>query len=397
MPDRRSSAAGSAGESGKSPVNVGFWGDAPRGIGFVFAAGALFFVAYSILSLINGGFGPLKTGLGLVALILFAMLVGPRFRGRPADRGRAGWRPVALVVAMTALAATFTLATPDRGEGVALFFFAGLGSAFLRPDRRALAAIAGVAGVNLVVTSVSWGNPEGAIPIAIEIGFISLTVYGVGILRRTNLELVQAQHDLARLAVAEERVRIARDLHDTLGQSLTLIALKAELVERLVEPEPARARAEAADVRRAAREALASVRETVSGYRQPELKSEIEGVRAALAVAGIDARIDLSHRMLPSDVDAVLAWAVREAGTNVLRHSGAKHAAIAVGADGDLAYAEVTDDGPPRQPAPRGSGLAGLAERVASYGGSLEAGPRSEGGYRLRVTVPLAPRPGETS
>ncbi len=375
----------------RDPIPIRLWVNAPRGLGYVFAAGTAFFVAYAVLSLVNSGYGTVRIGIGLLGFALLLVLVRPSLRRPASDQMRRSGLAVALVAGITVVATVFAASDPARGGGFGMFFAAGIGAAFLRPDRRALMAIAAVSIDTLIVVSVNWRDLEAAFPIAVEVGLISLVVYGVGRLRTTNTELYQARHDMARLAVTEERLRIARDLHDTLGQSLTLIALKAELVERLIPSDPARAQAEAADVRQAAREALTSVRETVRGYRQPELNSEIEGVRAALAVAGIDARVAAAPSLpLPPPVDAVLAWAVREAGTNVLRHSGARHAAIAVGSEGDVAFAEISDDGPAQPPAPFGSGLSGLAERVASRGGSLEAGPRPEGGYRLRVTIPLA-------
>ncbi len=365
------------------------WGNAPRWLGFVFMGGSLFFLSYVLISLVSGGYGALRTSLGLLGIGLFLVLVAPRFRNRTVDRGRSGWLPVVLVAAMAVVATIFTVTQAGQSEGFALFYFAAFGAAFLRPDRRAVVAI-GVITLDLLVSaSISLRDVTVAIPPSIEVFFIAFTVYGVGVLRRTNAELHLARHDLARLAVAEERVRIARDLHDTLGHTLTLIALKSELVERLVSTDPDRAQVEAAEVRQAAREALTSVRDTVSGYRQPVLRNELEGVRHAMADAGIDASIDRLGPALPDQVDTVLAWTVREGVTNILRHSGARHAAILVGSDDRSAFAEVTDDGQASAPTRTGSGLAGLAERVVARGGQMEAGPRPEGGFRLKVTVPI--------
>ncbi len=203
--------------------------------------------------------------------------------------------------------------------------------------------------------------------------------------------------DAVRGVTFEERARFARDLHDLLGHSLSVIAVKAELAERLLERDPARAAAHVADVKTVAREALGEVRDAVSGYRRPTLSSELEGARIALEAAGIEARLEAADVDLPADVEAVLAWAVREGTTNIVRHSGARSCRIAVRPGPADVSAEVVDDGDAHASDGNGNGtgngLAGLRERAASVAGSVEAGPVAEGGFRLCVTVPrsLAP------
>jgi two-component system, NarL family, sensor histidine kinase DesK len=223
-------------------------------------------------------------------------------------------------------------------------------------------------------------------------------------------KLNETRAELARTAVAEERLRISRDLHDLLGHSLSLIALKSELAGRMIESDPQRAAREIAELEAVARRSLAEVRQAVTGYRQPSLAAELAAARRMLAAAGIDCRVDAPGSYdLPPEVDALLAWTVREGSTNIVRHSGARHAGITVTVTGASASAELTDDGagPPAgrgtpaagggisEPAaatgaagPAGSGLAGLAERAARLGGTLLAGGR-HGGFRVRVTVPL--------
>ena len=202
-----------------------------------------------------------------------------------------------------------------------------------------------------------------------------------------NAELWAARDELARTAVAEERLRFARDLHDLLGHSLSLIALKSELAGRLAERDPARVREEMADVEATARQALAEVREAVSGYREVTLAQALAEARSALSAAGI--RLDVPRRPdpLPPAVDAVLGWVVREATTNVLRHSGARTVTVAVEAGPD-AVLVVTDDGRGSD-APPGSGLSGLAERVRAVGGRLACGRVQGGGFRVTATVPV--------
>jgi two-component system sensor histidine kinase DesK len=212
------------------------------------------------------------------------------------------------------------------------------------------------------------------------------------------VKLHAAQEELAALAVADERDRISRDLHDLLGHSLSLIAIKSELAGRLLPDDPVRAQVEVADVERVARESLSAVRETVGGYRRPTLDKELDEARVALEAAGIEPTIDHRVGRLRSTEDAVLAWAVREAVTNMVRHSGARHGTIRTARHGGFAELEIVDDGqatndPDGADRHPGSGLRGLSERLEQAGGRLDAGPATEGGYRLVATVPLVGPP----
>ena len=202
-----------------------------------------------------------------------------------------------------------------------------------------------------------------------------------------NAELAEARDELARNAVAEERVRFARDLHDLLGHSLSLVALKSELAGRLVERDPARARAEMADVEAAARQALAEVRDAVSGYRTVSLAQALAEARSALSAAGITLRAPTPGASLPGTVDAVLGWVVREATTNVLRHSAARTMTVDLRSGEGRVVLTVTDDGRGTT-APRGTGLSGLAERVEALGGTLDTGSGPAGGFRISAVVP---------
>src|SRR4051794_3508222 len=220
----------------------------------------------------------------------------------------------------------------------------------------------------------------------------SFALQGTRHLLSVNMELMEARDELARNAVAEERLRFARDLHDLLGHSLSLIALKSELAGRLAEADPARARAEMADVEAAARRALAEVRDAVSGYRQVSCAQALAEARSALSGAGITVRVPARVPTLPGPVDAALGWVVREATTNVLRHSGARTVTVYLADDGAEAVLTVTDDGRgPTDDTEPGSGLAGLSERVGALGGRLTGGAGRDGGYELRAVLPLVP------
>ena len=239
-----------------------------------------------------------------------------------------------------------------------------------------------------VLASLTFFSAEhdlgGAVVQGLSVTIIGFTVFSAIAVRRTNRALVAARHELARLAVADERSRIARDLHDTLGHSLSVIALKSELAGRLVDDDPARAKAEMADVERVARESLSAVRETIGGYRQPTLAAELAGARSALAAAGIDGRVEPAPEGIPAPVDAVLGWAVREGVTNIVRHARAGSAEIRVELSEAAAGVDIRNDGSragaaaddaSATPRRAGTGLAGLRERVAIFGGVVEAGP----------------------
>jgi two-component system sensor histidine kinase DesK len=208
-------------------------------------------------------------------------------------------------------------------------------------------------------------------------------------------QLRVAREEIARLAVAEERLRFARDLHDLLGHSLSLIALKSELAGRLVGKAPDRAAAEMRDVETVARNALQEVRAAVAGYRQPTLASELRSAEEILTAAGISFRMEGVIDSPPPALEGVLSWTVREGVTNVIRHSRARCCTIRLSQDGALLGIEVCDDGrgvapnASAMPAASGSGLAGLAERVAAFGGHFSVGPSPSGGFRLSVQVPI--------
>lgn len=248
------------------------------------------------------------------------------------------------------------------------------------------------AGASLI-SDPSGGSSLGYAASAAGVGLLMLAMRD---LRMRNEELIEARAELARLAVAQERERFARDLHDLLGHSLSVIALKAELAGRMLPSRPSAAADEIAEVEKVARGALGEVREAVSGYRRPTLEDELAGARMALAAAGIDAEIDHPAVTLDPGAEAVLAWAVREGATNVIRHSRATRCRMKISATLTGTLLEVVDNGVGAGAAVRngggGHGLEGLAERADSVHGKVEAGARYEGGYRLAVSVPVAAR-----
>jgi two-component system sensor histidine kinase DesK len=214
----------------------------------------------------------------------------------------------------------------------------------------------------------------------------------------THGELVVAEREIERLAAEQERLRIARDLHDLLGHALTTMTMKAELAARLIEREPARAAAEMVEVAALSRQSLADVRATVAGYREVSLATELATAREVLQAAGIEAELPASTEDVAGDLRELFGWALREGVTNAMRHSHARHLTVRLGPRS----IEIVNDGATTEPGANGSngagwdggevvggsGLAGLSERAAELGGRVQAGPDGPTRYRLQVDVP---------
>ncbi|MDU0326269.1 sensor histidine kinase [Microbacterium sp. KSW2-21] len=192
-----------------------------------------------------------------------------------------------------------------------------------------------------------------------------------------------AQEQIAELAAERERGRVARDVHDILGHSLTVITVKAELAGRLMDAGSPAARDEIAQIEGLSRGALADVRATVHGYRGVSISGELAAARAALESAGVSADLPGSTDQVPADRRELAGWVVREAVTNVVRHSGASACRVRL----DNRSIEVADDGcGPASTASTGSGLTGLRERVETSGARLTIGRSDLGGFKVKVT-----------
>ena len=231
--------------------------------------------------------------------------------------------------------------------------------------------------------------------------FSCLGVIAVRGMRELIRQLHQARREVARLAASEERLRMARDLHDLAGHSLATITLKAELARKLLRVDLDRSEQQILDLEHVSREALADIREAVSGYRRATLAVEASSARTALEAGDIrpdiDAAVTARSGAFDPDAESALAWCLREAVTNVVRHSGAQHCRIRLidaRVDGEPSLTlEVVDDGPitPETVTRAGNGLNGLRERLfaISADAALNAGPVSPAGYRLTATVPI--------
>jgi two-component system sensor histidine kinase DesK len=293
---------------------------------------------------------------------------------------------VSLTTVAVALAALALITIGQDASGVLVYLAVMM--VFLFTLRTGWTMVAVILTVSLAVPSLIHGW-HANLSFTFGILLAATAAWGVGQLIQRNVQLAAAQEEISRLVRAEERSRFGRDLHDILGHSLTVVAVKAELAGRLARTSPERAEAEIADVERIAREALADVRAAAAGYREITLAGELASARTALTAAGIQADLPVRHAEVPSRQQEIFGWAIREGVTNVVRHSGATCCSVRIAG----AEVEITDDGHgPAEPisaTPSGChGLAGLQERAAALGGSVTVGRSSAGGFALRVRVP---------
>ena len=238
-------------------------------------------------------------------------------------------------------------------------------------------------GVVVAQVVLSWIGNFAAGTIFAPFVTVSIAVSLVAITRQiiANRELQDAHATIASLAAAEERARLARDLHDVLGHSLTVVAVKSELAGRLVERDPARAIAEIADIESLARTALVDLRAAVSSYREMNLDSELAAARTALDAAGIRGHLPLDGSAVDEDLRSLFCWVLREGVTNVIRHSKATECWV------DLKPRSLTvrDDGLGVPASRKGNGLTGLTERASEAGARITASNGESGGYVLTV------------
>ncbi|WP_031484375.1 sensor histidine kinase [Streptomyces bicolor] len=278
--------------------------------------------------------------------------------------------------------------------GVAAVFGVGIMALGVRGRRRVYGLVAGsAAGAGLIVLAMT-GSPLAALVVTpillLGCGFLAFTaVFSVWLLRAVY-ELHEARETRARLAVAEERLRFGRDLHDVMGRNLAVIALKSELAVQLARRGRPEAVEQMIEVQRIAQESQREVRDVVRGYREAELGVELAGAQGVLTAAGIDCEVTGEAAGLPAEVQSALAWVVREAATNVLRHGDAGRCAVGVRVSEGRVVLTVENDGAAgASDGGGGSGLAGLRERLAAVDGTLEAGRVGEGVFRLVAEVPL--------
>ena len=347
-----------------------------------FAAIWLFFLLDPLLAAwhhrdsVAGVAGMLLTiAFGAVYMAMWLLLRNQRWRlqVRPAPSVGVAW--------FAALVALGTLMVVTLGQvGTAASVYCAVTAVMLFSTAWAAGITVAIAGLMVVLgeTVPGWDR---SLALGFSVCAAALAVFGISTMMRRNIELIRAHQENAELAVDNERSRFARDLHDILGHSLTVITVKAELAQRLLDTDVDRARAELADLERLSRDALADVRRAVEGYRELTLPGELARARAALAAAEIRADLPNATDDVPTDLRDLFAWTVREGVTNVIRHSRASSCRVVL----TPTSAEVCDDGVgPAEGAGAGSGLHGLRERAASAGATVATRSLSPG-YSLRV------------
>jgi len=325
---------------------------------------------------------------GYVLLAAFAAcwLVTPALL-QPETGGRRFWAWYALLLALTLAELPFA-----RAAGFVLFVFLTLLTVARLGFRSApIVAAMSLAALLVPVAVGSWHvslakSFADVTPVAIPV--VAIAMAAVIQVVRANQALADTRAELARLAAENERIRIARDLHDLLGHSLTTITMKAGLARRLGPADPEGAVAQITEVEDLCRRVLADVRAAVSGYREVTLASELARGRELLRVSGITADFPTAIDVVGPAHQQLFGWAVREGLTNVIRHARARSCEVRVSASA----VEIIDDGQGSAAAP-GNGLSGLRERAAAAGGGVDAGPVQPTGWRLRVWVPPVDAP----
>ncbi|GAB3832179.1 sensor histidine kinase [Kribbella italica] len=290
------------------------------------------------------------------------------------------WKRYGYLVGLLALAA-LTLPAAGQTALTTLVYVTAISVVMLELRQAIAVTLLTLGGAELSMRLVPGWHDDSSYGLAIFLA--ALAVFGMRRAIQRGMELSVARQDFAELAVQEERNRFARDLHDILGHSLTVITVKAELAGRLIEANPSRAAVEVTDIEQLARAALADVRAAVAGYRELSLAGELVSARAALEAAEIRADLPTTVDDVPESHRELFAWVVREGVTNVVRHSGARKCTVRISAQ----QIEVLDDGRGPSTSPGGHGLIGLRERADQVGATLSVGQAPSGGFRLAVRV----------
>ncbi|WP_260597578.1 sensor histidine kinase [Sphingomonas endolithica] len=274
-----------------------------------------------------------------------------------------------ILPAILALLLSFAL-IPFHGNWTVLTVYAVSIAVELRPARAAWRMVALFVAASMMVATLIGLSWYFIVMMGVFQCMVAISkIFGLN-LGEKNADLVRAQEEVRRLSRDAERERIARDLHDLLGRTLTLIALKADLAVKLTGPDPEKARAEMVDIADAARTGLADVRAAVAGMAHASLARELQASRVALAAGGVACEVDGAERAIAQSDSAVLAMALREAVTNVIRHAGARHCRISVDEDRGVTSVTVRDDGQGGH-FREGAGLAGMRARLPAAGGAL--------------------------
>lgn len=357
----------------------------------ILTAALLGYTGITALNVLGTGLGALPLTLCLVSLLLIFSL---QLRHSGPDIRR---EPLSLRVASLAAQAILTygplLLFKSQWGGMAGFL---AGSLLLLLPSRAAWPLYSLVGVSMFFPPAVEHRPLlDGLYLTQSTLLTGLVIYGLSRLVSLIQQLEDTKEQLARMAVMKERLHISRNLHDLLGYSLSAIALKSELIHRLVLSQPQRARSEVQDVLGLARQSLSDVRRVSRGLRDMSLADELRGVTSLLRQSGIDVQVELQLEGVDQAVDAVLAAVVREGITNMLRHSRATRCGLTATTEDGRARLVIVNDGArasQRDTSPHGgAGLENLAARLAEVGGALRTGYEAGGLFRLWAEAPLRP------
>jgi two-component system sensor histidine kinase DesK len=361
----------------------------PRRWGLLFAGIWLFYLlsplgaAWSMRDQVRGWVG--MVAIAVFAVLYMSVFVAMRWRRTFSPFRAPLGAPQGVVIVLVLIALGVVMCAAIGQEGTAAAVYIAVACVMCLQGRWAWVVSVAVALTTYAATTwvSGWHRDPG---ILFGTLVATLAIWGITQAINRNIEVLSVREENARLALEDERNRFARDLHDILGHSLTVITVKAELANRLIDVDTERTRAELADLERLSRDALADVRRAVEGYRELTLPGELARARTALSAAEIAADLPNTTDDVPSDRRELFAWTVREGITNVIRHSGATRCTVVLGRH----EVEVRDDGRGAASAScdeSGNGLIGLRERAAALGGTVVT--RSlQPGFSLKVVVP---------
>ena len=330
---------------------------------------------------VGGPPGPLELAALMLTVLVFLPMYFASFWPAP---GR-----LPLLIVLTCLLGV--LWAPHNFTANTFFIFAAAMCAGFVPQRRAYLALACVLALSLAVGatlgkySLAFMLP--ALAVGVPVGVASIMDAS---LRRSREQLLRKQEEVQHMATIAERERISRDLHDLLGHTLSLITLKAELAGKMAGRDLAACKQEIADIEHCARNALAEVRSAVTGYRLTGLQHELDTARATLGAAGIVLATQIETITLPAAAENVMALALREAVTNIVRHAGASRCDVTLTLEGGTILFRIADDGTLAEGSPplrHGNGLLGMQERVGGIGGRLAM--QVDHGLALELRLPM--------
>ncbi len=352
-------------------------GASPRAVGIWFAFTWLIFTSFFFIKFFY--VTPPTWEIALTAIVFAVFLAAYALAFRNYERPRGLRLPAAVIIALGVI-----MAPINPGANVFFSYPAWfLGRAY--PTRQAVAVVIGLATLVVLVTlsfdlDINFFLP--AFLLSLGLGLMSVALRR---LEHTQQALGQSREEAAHLARIAERERIARDLHDTVGHSLSVIALKSELAAEIAADESPEASAEMRAVNAVARQSLSEIRATLSGYWELSLAAELESLKSALNESGIDCSLNIADAALTPAVETALAMSFREGVTNVIRHSEARRATLTLTVDGKDVIATIEDDGIGLGGDP-GIGLTGVRRRIEQMNGHVTIDGQS--GTRLEVRLP---------